>query len=309
MALKTDKDSLQSLVQLLNDTQIKYRRLHLSDYTNELAPRPASVSVKLQLPSLFKSLFNEQCNISTHSVSGKKFSLWHCLLYVMYPNFIDKTWYDRKKIVDKFIDELNREVDGYFQKDQTIKNTTLSSVDAKFHELLASETLLYFLASLFNINIIVVDTIMIHFIYRDIEFKRDDPTVILYQDDSPTYHVIAVDDHIIFSSRDPQDDHNLAKLYELVPKVNPILQKHTNLQSTTDAGKQRKIEVYSTVNKLTPQEKFELEVKPGLQKLKLVELQALVKKCGLSHQKQGKTKQVNMTKKELIATVINHHKN
>jgi hypothetical protein len=331
---------INGMLQLLGDTQLKYRRLHLSDYARELAPRPATVSLKVQLPLFFTTLFQDLSSdhpiqqsrsqssgsrvspvtitvpaLTVMSVSGKKYSLWHSLLYVLLPDFINKSWYERKNIVDKFIDELNHKVTTHF------RNDTLVKMDAglvKFHDLLPSNELLYYLASLFDINIIVVDTVSINFIFKGVDFQSELPTILLHQDDTPIFHVITINDKSIFSSNDPDDAINLYKLYESAPKINPILSQNIKLTATISAKdkkdelfcdniQKQHLDTYAKINKLTDAKKFELEVTPSLQKLKLGELQALAVQFGLSATKQGKTKQVNLTKKEILALIIAHN--
>lgn len=292
---------IDGLIDLMGNTQLKYQRLHFADYVRELAPRPATISAKVALPSFFKTLIQAQGSSQPVpvSVSGKKFSLWHCILCVLLPKFMDQTWYARKEIVDKFIDELNHDVAQHFRKDDLLKMTKLNPGMVRFHDLLPKDDLLYYLSSRFGINLVMVDSVTMRFIYRGMTFDPEVPTIILYQDDSPTFHVIQINDRNLFSALDKEDAATLKDLYELAPEVNSMLSD--NLKKDTE------VETYAKVNKLSPNEQFEMDVKPTLTKLKLGELQALAQQFGISTEKQGKTKMIRMTKKELIDNIIAHH--
>jgi len=77
----------------------------------------------------------------------------------------------------------------------------------------------------------------------------------------------------------------------------------------TTANFTSKSDLYSKVNKLTPDQQFEMETTPKLQGMRLAELQALAQKYVLSTEKQGKTKMISMTKKELVVAILDYHKN
>lgn len=293
--------AIDGLIDLMGNTQLKYQRLHFSDYVRELAPRPSTVSMKIALPSFFKTLIQVQGSTQPVpvSVSGKKYSLWHCILCILLPKFMEQTWYARKEIVDKFIDELNHDVSQHFRKDELLKMTRLNPGMVRFHDLLPADDLLYYLSSRFRINIVIVDSVTMRFIHRDMTFDPATPTIILYQDDSPTFHVIQINDRNLFSVLDPEDAATFKDLYALAPEVNRILAEY--LKKDTD------IETYAKVNKLSPSEQFKMEVKPTLSGLKLDELRALAHKFGLPTEKQGKTKMIRMTKKEIISSIMTHH--
>lgn len=292
---------IDGLIDLMGNTQLKYQRLHFADYIKELAPRPATISMKVSLPSFFKTLIHAQgaAQPVPLAVSGKKFSLWHCILCVLLPKFMDQTWYARKEIVDRFIDELNHDVERHYRHDELLQMTGLDPGMVRFFDLLPRDDLLYYLVSRFDINLIIVDSVMVKFMYRGTTFDPETPTIILYQDDSPTFHVIQINDRVLFSSLNAEDAIALKDLYELAPKVNSMLSD--NLKKGTT------LETYAKVNRLSPEKQFEMEVKPTLSKLKIGELQALAEKFGLSIQKKGKTKMVRMTKKELIDSIIAHN--
>lgn len=292
MTLTVDK-----LVKLVGDTQLKYRRLHFKDYVRELAPRPVTLTNRITLPSFFQSLFDEGANLAVQSVSGKKYSYWHAVLHCMYPNYIDMTWYDRKNLVDHFIDELNHDVQSYFQRDSTISKTNLDSENVRFHSNLMSDELNYYLSSRFQVNIIICDTTRIYFYFPGISFQSELPTIMLFRDDSPTYHVITVDDRSVTTSNDDHDRVVMKGLYETVPEVNRVLKEHTP---------EHNIELYSQVNQLTPEQSFKMETQPKLSAMRLAELQVLAQKYGLSIEKDGKTKKVKKLKKELIDDITAH---
>lgn len=286
--------TIDKIVELLGDTQLKYRRLHFEDYTRELAPRPATVSNRIQLPSFFKSLFNDGANLTIQSVSGKKFSFWHALLHCIYPNYIDLTWYDRKRLVDQFIDELNHDVLSYFQRDEIIKETNMNGADIRFHDQVQSDQLLYYISSKFQLNIILCDSTRLYFYFPGVTYDKTMPTVMMYRDDSPTYHVVMVDDRLITTEHDQLV---MAMMYQTVPEVNRVLKEHTTKQ---------KMDAYAKVNKLTPVESFKLEAHPKLNALRLVELQVLAEKYGVSIEKEGKTKMIKKLKKELMQDITEH---
>jgi hypothetical protein len=291
---------INGLLGLLGDTQIKYRRLYFTDCIKEMAPRPATSSAKIQLPSFFKTLFDDQSNLNVYSVAGRRYSFWHCLLYILYPDFIDKPWYDRKIIVDNLIDELNHEVVSFFKKNSVLSKTTMDASRVRFHDNMPSDELMYFLASRFHINFVVIDTTKLNFMFEGTEFHNEIPTLILFRDDTPMFHVISVNDRVLFSLNDEHDKIVLKSLMELAPSTNHILQKNVKLTK-------HNMDVYVKINALSEEDKFEMEVKPGLQKLRLAELQALATKYELDILKQGKTKKIGMSKKELIQSIIKHH--
>lgn len=297
-------ESIGGLVQLLKETQLKYKRLYFTDCIKELAPRPATISIKIQLPSFFRTLFDDQSNVLVYSVAGRKYSFWHSFLYVLYPGFVDKSWYERKGLVDTFIDELNHDVDHYFKTDPILSKTTMNSSFVRFHDNMPSDELKYYLASRFNINLIFVDTTMLNFTFKGYKFNPDLPTLILYRDDTPIYHVLSINDRVLFSQIDEHDKLVLENLLQLAPNINTILKQFTKIGKPDEPDR---LDVYAQVNGLTEEEKFELEVKPGLEKLKLGELQVLALRYGLSTEKQGKIKAKAMTKKEIIAAIIDFH--
>jgi hypothetical protein len=286
--------TVDNIVKLLGDTQLKYRRLHFGDYTQELAPRPVTVCNRIGLPSFFQSLFDDGMNLSVQSVSGKKFSFWHSLLHCIYPNYIELSWYDRKALVDRFIDELNHDVQSYFQRDELISKTNMQSEDVRFHDQLSSNELIYYLSSKFKINIILCDTTRIYFYFPGLSFQSEMPTIMLFRDDSPIYHVITVDDKTIAGAHDGLI---MANLYATVPEVNRVLSNHTSKSDTS---------LYSKVNKLTPEQSFKTEAQPKLNTMKLAELQVLAQKYGLSIEKEGKSKMVKKLKKELVEDIVSH---
>lgn len=291
--------SVEELIHMLGDTQLKYRRLHFADYAKELAPRPVTISSRIQLPSFFRSLFNDGCTLSVLSLSGKKYSFWHCLLYVLYPEYINKTWYERKAIVDKLINELNHDVDKYFDKDDLIKETNMVASDVRFHDIIPSDELFYYIASKFNINLIVCDTTKLHFYFRGLEIDQNQPTLVLYRDDTPIFHVVSVDDVVLMSAGNDHNKTVLEGLHGVVPNVNRVIKEHTT---------KHKVDVYAKVNKLTPSQQFEMEVTPQLKGLRVGELQIVAQKFGLTIEKKGKTKMIKMTKKELIESILQHNK-
>jgi hypothetical protein len=299
--------TVNNIVKLLGNTQLKYRRLHFEDYARELAPRPATISNRIQLPSFFRSLFADGVNLAVQSVSGKKFSFWHALLHSIYPNYIELSWYDRKNLVDLFIDELNHDVRSYFQRDPLIIDTNMDYEDVRFHAQLPSDQLIYYLTSKFQINITICDTTRLHFFYAGREFQKTLPMVILYRDDSPTFHTITVDDQLVTGA---QRSSLLHGMHRIVPEVNRVLSEHTTKPvkraEQTQREHEKKIEVYSEVNKLTPEQSFRMEAIPQLNKMRLGELQELAKKYGLNMMKEGKTKMIKKLKKELIVDIMGH---
>lgn len=298
--------NVDKIIKMLGDTQLKYRRLHFTDYTRELAPRPVTVSTRIQLPSFLKSLVKDSVNITVHSVSGQKFSFWHCMLYSLYPDYITLSWYERKDLVDCLIDELNHDVQRYFTKDNIIRKTNMDLVNVKFHAKVPSDELMYYLCSKFRINIIVCDTTRLWFYFSDLEFDRTIPTIMLYRDDRPTYHVILVDDQVITVNQS-----YLSGLYETAPECNRILTEHTTQLAdpkSTNAEREQQKQFYTKVNHLDPGEQLELDIKPKITGMKLAELQVLAEKCDISIEKQGKTKMIKKLKKELILDILEHFK-
>lgn len=307
--------NVDKIVKLLGETQLKYRRLHFDDYTRELAPRPATISTRIQLPSFLKSLVNEAVNMTVHSVSGQKFSIWHCLLYALYPDYITLSWYERKDLVDRFIDELNHDIESYFTKDPIIQRTTMDLSEVKLHCKIPSDPLMYYICSKFNINLVVCDTTRLWFYFKDTDFDRTLPTIMLYRDDRPTYHVILVDDQVITVNKA-----YMVGLYETAPVCNRILKEYTKLTPPKQAPKAPKAskaskaskaqkEFYADVNKLDSEQRIELDTKPKLNGMKLAELQLLAEKCKISIEKQGKTKMIKKLKKELVVDILEYFKN
>lgn len=197
--------SVDNIIKMLcSSNQLKYRRLHFADFARELAPRPATVSVRVTLPSFFRSLLDDSANVLVQSVSGKKFSFWHSFLYCVYPGYITMSWYDRKELVDRFIDELDHDI---WEHD--------SRSEIGLRDLIASDQLIAYLCSKFQINIIVCDSIRIHFTGPSGGLDRDMPSIMLFCDDSPVYHVITVDDIKVF--RPDIDAHIISRLYQTAP--------------------------------------------------------------------------------------------
>jgi hypothetical protein len=328
--------SVDTVIKLLSDTQLKYRRLHFDDYARELAPRPATVSNRIQLPSFLRSLFDEGANINVESVSGKKYSFWHSFLYCTYPPYIAQSWYRRKELVDQFTDELNHDVQSYFQKDPIIRETNMDPIDVRFHSMLPSDQLVYYLSSKFRMNIVICDTTRIYYYFPGISFCKEDPTIILLRDDSPTFHVVQIDDRKITVGHDRHDSLVMDNLYQNVPEVNRVLKEHIpkpkcmatgtdipkakfipkirtqtistpkTVSETETRSYEQKIDMYTKVNKETPEGTFRMESKPKLNAMRLTELQELAKKYDVSTEKQGKSKMVKKLKKELVDDIMEH---
>ena len=324
--------SVNEILKVLGESQRKYQRLHFSDFTKELAPKPATISNRLQLPSFFKTLFDDKYNIQVHSVSGKKYSFWHCMLYALYPNYIDKSWNERKVLVDKLIDELNHDVDQYFTLDSQIKETNMKSSEVRFQDLVPSDELIYYLSSKFNINIVLCDTTKFYFYFKRLSFNKDQPTVIFYRDDSPVFHVISIDDKILFSAKDSYFGQALEQLYAIIPEVNRVLKNHTRWPVTDTKerpefkpyykgkgplplpqpyktplkSKEQKIQAFVKVNNVSDYDLHKMQNEPKLKKMKVAELQALAQKFDITIYRQGKTKQVNLKKQELIDKILYH---
>lgn len=183
---------IRTLVKLLEDRQLDYHRLYLSDYTPELALRPMPLSLKLiSLPSFFMSLFDDQYNIDTYTLSGRVHSFWHCLLYVVYPRYRDLSWCQRKLAVAGFISAIGLEC-----------SRPPSELEQRQ------------IVGKLGINLITVDTTKITYLCQ---YDMCEPTVILYCDDSPTYHVVEIDDRNLFTCSDAQDRKALHNLIEMMP--------------------------------------------------------------------------------------------
>jgi len=326
--------SVDTVIKLLGDTQLKYRRLHFDDYARELAPRPATVSNRIQLPSFLRSLFDDATNINVETVSGKKYSFWHSFLYCTYPSYITQSWYRRKELVDQLIDELNHDVQSYFQKDPIIRETNMDSVDVRFHSMLPSDQLVYYLSSKFQMNIVICDTTRLYYYFPSMSFRKEDPTIILYRDDSPTFHVVQIDDRRITVGHDRHDSLVMEDLYHNVPEINRVLKEHVPkpkcvapasasglkkvvpTQRTVSTPQpvsvaaprtyEQRLDMYSKVNKVAPEDTFRMETKPKLNAMRIMELQGLAQKYGISVEKQGKTKMVKKLKKELIEDITEH---
>lgn len=299
--------AVNDIIKLLGDTQLKYRRLHFNDYTKELAPRSVTISNRINLPSFYRSLFDDSANLTVISVSGKKFSFWHSFLYCVYPNYINISWYGRKKLVDQFIEELNRDVQTYFKTDDIIRETTMDPVNVRFFDQEPSDELVYYLSSRFQINIVICDTTRLYFYFPGLTFQEELPTIMLYRDDSPTFHVISVSDLVITSS--PSDKSLMKCLYDTVPEINRVLKNHTQMRKQNPKTKELEINsAYVHINKLTPEQTFTMEIKPKLNRLRIDELQALAQKYDIPIEKQGKTKKnVKKLKKELISDILQYH--
>lgn len=289
--MATNVETMNGILKLLNDPQLKYQRIHLTDYIKQLAPKPAAISNKIALPSFFKSLFSD--NLTVHSVSGKKYSFWHCLLYAMYPRYIELSWYQRKYLVDGLLDQLSADLPKFVKKTPELSELNIKWDSVRWTDHMPSEELKYYLVARFRINLIIVDTSAMEYHYAGTDYRREDPTIVLYRDDSPTYRVVAVDDVVV-----SQHSQGLAALVDLVPETNPFLAKHVS---------KKKLDTYSKVHHLTEAEKFRLNIQPSLGKLKAVELRALAEKYEIPTKKQGKTKMVLKKKSELIEDIIAYH--
>ena len=290
--------SLDEIMELMNEPQLKYRRLHLKDYVRELSPKPAVMSAKITLPSFFKSLFTcgtmsgmgtgngggTAGNVNVLSVSGKKYSFWHCLLYTLYPGYIELSWYQRKKLVDQLLDELTEDADKF-----SVPEIADDFKDIYWTGLLPSDTLYYYMCERFHLNIIIVDNTQLHFYFPDAKYHSSWPTVLLYRDDRPTFHVITIDECALLTG--------INQISSLAPALNSFLVEHTPKDSPG----------YRIVNGLSTNDMFKLQSRGKLNGLKVAELRALAEKYGLSVMKQGKTKQVKKTKKELIENILEWH--
>lgn len=236
---------------IFKNTQLKYRRIHFKDYARELAPRPASVLTKISLPSFFKSLFLEGINLSVKSVSGKKYSFWHALLNAIYPDYITLSWYQRKLLVDRLIDELSHDVES----NRALKNARLNPADVKFQSLMPTDTLIYYLCCLFQINIVICDNVKYYLYFPTTTIDRNLPAIMMYCDDNPIFHCISADDCYILGNN------IMNGIYDTAPERNKMLDGL-----------------------------FEKEMKPELEKLHVPELKILAEKYGIKT--SGKKKSI-----------------
>jgi hypothetical protein len=150
---------------------------------------------------------------------------------------------------------------------------------------------------------VICDTTRVDFHFPGLQYDNRLPTIVLYRDDSPTFYAVVVSELAV--TRAPEDLTLMKGLYAAAPEINSILHKHTPMRKKDeDTGKLTLNSVYVEVNKLTPTEVFTMEVKPKLNKMRTDELVALAEKCGVSVEKQGKTKMVKKIKKELIEDII-----
>lgn len=255
--------NLSELSALMKDTQINYNRLNFSDFTKELAPRPVTMTQKVQLPEHFTCLFPNDTQISALAVSGKKYSFWHALLTVLLPDFLNTGWVVRKTMVEEFIDELAQTSMKTFLNDSILSQTNHSHELIRYRGDLPEDLLYYYICTLFDVNIISIDNIQTSFHFAGVAFRHNIPTILLYQDDNPMFYPLAINGKAILHGGSV----DAMCLFSHAPKVNSVLQGHVCLQKYP--------ELYKTVHALTDQQLHAETHRLTLGKFKLVELQAL----------------------------------
>ena len=291
-----DQSHIDNLLLLLSDKQLQFQRLHFSDFTKELAPRPATNSQKVQLPDHLKSMFQADTTLSVMFVSGKKYSFWHALLYVLLPSIMDKSWHERKNMIDLFIEQLDRKSEGFLNTDSITKKTLMSKETLRFRDNLPSPLLKYYVSSLFGINLILVDNLTTTFTYSDIQIDVSKPTVVLYQDDTPMFYPVLINGETLLTS----DMIDVECLYQDAPTVNTVLCDHINQHTL-----KKYPDFYASVHELSAKELHIKKNTPMLQAMKLGELQALAKKYGLSLMKSTESNRLKqLTKAELIYAIL-----
>ncbi len=289
-SLKDYKD----LSALMGEAQINFRKLHFSDFIRELAPRPASNTLKMQLPQHFESLFPADSALSLTSVSGKKYSFWHALMSVLLPDFVATPWMMRKLQVDKLLEQLAYAAPSFFKRNVHISKTTLSHEDLRYRDDLPSMSLQYYICCLFDINLIIVDTIGITFSYCEMQYNANKPTVILYHDDVPVFYPVSINGESLIT--DALSD--ASYLINRAPETNIVLRDYTTLES---AGKK----LYAGVHGLSKEDMYIQTHRADLDKLKLKELQELGKKYGICSMKPSeKTGKLKFKTKEEITEEI-----
>jgi hypothetical protein len=291
MSLKDYKE----LSALMGEAQINFRKLHFSDFIRELAPRPTSCAAKVQLPQHFESVFPSDCSLSIVSVSGKKYSFWHALMSVLLPDFISTPWMLRKIQVDKLLEQLAYEAQSFFKSNAYIKKTTLSYEDLRLHDSMPSDILKYYIACLFDINLVIVDNIDVEFNYCEQTYDVNKPTVILYQDDVPIFYPVSINGESLITTALSDATYLMGRL----PKVNPILYRYVTLAS---AG----MKLYAELHQLSHEEQYIMQHRADLDGLKLTELQELAKKYGISAMKPSEktTKLKFKTKDEITEEIL-----
>jgi len=204
-----------------------YIRKHMYEYMEGLGTRSTTCPTKIYPPEHFTCLLDESDTCIAVPVTGRKDSLWHALLHMLYPIYRDVNWKTKTDLVEKFIEQIDYEKITYFNKDPILSSTALTGDIVSLREVPTNE-LYYYLASLFNINIIIVDTTKTTCHFREPTPFLEKPTVILYQDDLLVFYPLMINDSFIVSMEKKlshiitEKDNSVLKKY-VKEKKNPKL--------------------------------------------------------------------------------------
>ena len=259
---------INNLTSLLGEAQVNYRRLHFTDFVKELAPRPTTTQHKVQLPAYFKDLFPDDVSLGVVGVSGRKYAFWHAFLFAVYPKYEEIAWLQRKTMVDKFQEQLDQNLTLCLKSHPIMSRLNIKDGDIRFRDNKASDILLYYLCAVFDINIIIIDTVAPKFIYTGTRYNNKMPTIMLFRDDISVYYPISVDGQFLL----PGDHDDLQGLNEISPDTNKVLESHVT---------KKDLELYAEVHGLDNVQQKKLQHGPQLNKLKLGELQALARQFSI----------------------------
>lgn len=260
--------AIDALTRIIGDTQLPYTNMQASQFMKGLAPKPDSANHKVNIPSYFRELFNSGFSLNISCPSGPDFSFWHCILNCVLPEcYGESSWHHKKLLVNKLIEQIEDNCVTNFPADSVIiRNTTLDPSEENFRQKKVSAAVRYLVSSCLRINIIILDRHGYEYVFPDLVYSTDLPTIILHRDSQSWYTVLYINEECLF-------DHS-SIIQEKLPKpefnvfLRAVARQRRNMTKADKA-------FYCELTGQTVAQHDHKSALKNLSKLKLTELKAL----------------------------------
>jgi len=268
--------SIEQLTSVIDTEQLTHQKLDAKDFMNSGSSRPENLSLKVQVPQYFRDIF-AGFSIQIHAPSSVFNSLWHCILYVTtHDRYVMASWEQKKKYVEKLVEEIDEKINVRFNKGSTVmRNTTYAPLDLKFRAKFITDAVLFGVTSCLNINVLVLNSGTWNFYYGDPVINMKLPLVILNKDHQQCYSVVSINEQSIFDVEHIVNQTLQARVPERNMYLASIL-KERSIKNRNDADTEF---VRLVKGQSKDQAQYDNTIKQ-LTKLKLVELKEMVKSEG-----------------------------
>lgn len=195
--------SVEDLIDLLkvNNLQRPYQKINAKQYINNLAPKPVSITQKIQIPDYFREILSSGFSIHIYAPSDYKDSFWHCLLYILVNDkYQNSSFNDKLNFIHTFKEDLRyKAIVKYNDKSVIKRNTTIDPNLFEFDARDLSDEVLFTVCDICNINILVLDENLKYY-YATYKYQADIPLIILNCDHRKCYSVVMINDSTKFNS-------------------------------------------------------------------------------------------------------------